>query len=395
MNSKGASAQRLFGADLIRATAIVFVILSHTFPGLTTFTLVREIRGTLGFLGVEIFFVLSGFLIGGILLKQMFAGALDSASDLTVFWKRRWFRTLPTYYLFLTLFIAVAYWIEPNSVIDARKYFWFGQALWSAHPKFFTVAWSLAVEEVFYFSLPLLLWVLMKMFGKRTLAFWVTVTFFLVFPPVLRGIFVFGDLDDGLRKVTLFRLDAIMFGVILAFLKMQVAKGWAALRYAWPIGVLGLAALIFFSTAAHGKNPSVFFDRVLQLSLVSLNLALIFPQVVEIAPPRKVFAGLILKISLWSYSMYLGHAWLAFCAVAIFSRAGWPTHGINAVILSCLNWVMTLALSAVLYPFFEKPLMDLRDRPLRSLFKLKAAFPPPPPTHPSSSANLETSGGKP
>jgi peptidoglycan/LPS O-acetylase OafA/YrhL len=83
-------ATRLFGPDLIRATAILCVLLSHTLPGATTFAAVRGIRGVLGFIGVEMFFVLSGYLIGGILLKQLFQGALDSVAGLSGFWKRRW-----------------------------------------------------------------------------------------------------------------------------------------------------------------------------------------------------------------------------------------------------------------------------------------------------------------
>ena len=109
-------------------------------PGSTTFASVRAIRSLCGFIGVEIFFVLSGFLIGGILLKQMFAGELDSASGLAVFWKRRWFRTLPIYYLFLILFLLLTRFTDGNTPTGAGRYFWFGQALITAHPKFFTVA---------------------------------------------------------------------------------------------------------------------------------------------------------------------------------------------------------------------------------------------------------------
>jgi peptidoglycan/LPS O-acetylase OafA/YrhL len=358
-------ATRLFGPDLIRATAILCVLLSHTLPGATTFAAVRGIRGVLGFIGVEMFFVLSGYLIGGILLKQLFQGALDSVAGLSGFWKRRWFRTLPNYYLFLILNLALARIAEGTLPPSAWKFFWFGEALTSEHPRFFTVAWSLAVEEWFYFSFPLLLWLTMKIVKSRNLAFWITVTGFLLVPFGLRCFVTFGNWDDGLRKVTFFRLDAIMFGVILAFLQER-PKYWQPLRRAWPIGVAGLASLFLYWLLAREISVHSFFDRVLYFDLVSLSLMFVFPAVIVMQAPGRMFGIPIRNISLWSYSMYLSHAWLAHFIGTVFATAGWSIHGVNAVIISLLIWSATIAFSALLYEFYEKPLMDLRDCSLKS-----------------------------
>src|SRR5262245_59754368 len=86
-NNETERAKRLFGPDLSRAAAILCVVLSHTFPGATTFVSVKETRSVLGFVGVEIFFILSGYLVGGILLKQLFEGTVDSVRGLSGFWK--------------------------------------------------------------------------------------------------------------------------------------------------------------------------------------------------------------------------------------------------------------------------------------------------------------------
>ena len=75
---------RIFGLDVIRSISIFLVLLSHTFA-IQIFEF--------GILGVEIFFVLSGFLIGQILIRNFDSGI--SLSKITDFWKRRWFRTLP------------------------------------------------------------------------------------------------------------------------------------------------------------------------------------------------------------------------------------------------------------------------------------------------------------
>ena len=99
------SANRVFGLDVMRALAIVWVVLVHSnymlwehwpgFPGLPFVD------------GVGLFFVLSGYLVGGILLRYATTGS-PSTWRLLDFWQRRWMRTLPNYYLFLLIKIGRA-----------------------------------------------------------------------------------------------------------------------------------------------------------------------------------------------------------------------------------------------------------------------------------------------
>ena len=86
--------QRNVGLDVIRATAILCVMVSHT---LLFLDMDRNFKSLLyfGFIGVELFFVLSGFLIGTILLKIHTRSDRLRWSDVRHFWLRRWFRTLP------------------------------------------------------------------------------------------------------------------------------------------------------------------------------------------------------------------------------------------------------------------------------------------------------------
>src|SRR5262249_33564147 len=101
-----ANADRNFGLDILRATAITLVLIAHfsaSFAALVDYTPVAQIAG---FVSVELFFVLSGFLIGKILLRTV----LRSANFATVrrFWVRRWLRTLPAYYAVITLLLALS-----------------------------------------------------------------------------------------------------------------------------------------------------------------------------------------------------------------------------------------------------------------------------------------------
>src|SRR4051794_29328701 len=86
--------RRRFGLDLVRSTAITCVLLAHMVNGLEW----------LGVYGVEMFFSLSGYLIGGILLRDVERAGRFRMLE---FLKRRWYRTLPNYYLFLAIFFAL------------------------------------------------------------------------------------------------------------------------------------------------------------------------------------------------------------------------------------------------------------------------------------------------
>ncbi|MBT8377560.1 MAG: acyltransferase family protein, partial [Bacteroidia bacterium] len=94
--------QRIFGLDVVRAIAILLVLISHStiliFPESNS-NAVFAIQ-FFGTIGVDIFFVLSGYLIGRILLKQLQTQDF-SFKNVLYFWIRRWFRTLPNYYLIL------------------------------------------------------------------------------------------------------------------------------------------------------------------------------------------------------------------------------------------------------------------------------------------------------
>jgi peptidoglycan/LPS O-acetylase OafA/YrhL len=156
---------RVYGLDILRAAAILFVVYGHggeliRTPGVLPYYHIPY------FDGVQIFFVLSGFLIGGILIRTIDRAGF-SGRELADFWVRRWFRTLPNYYLVLSLVVVLALLAGKPLPPDLHLFFLFSQNLNYPHPPFFEEAWSLAVEEWFYLLIPILLLVLIRVCDRR------------------------------------------------------------------------------------------------------------------------------------------------------------------------------------------------------------------------------------
>src|SRR5690606_10309411 len=96
---------RVWGLDIMRAIAIMTVLISHSSQFILDGS--SSLMYHSGVAGVEIFFVLSGFLIGGILIKVF--QKEYSLNNILNFWKRRWIRTIPNYYLALLINAVIAY----------------------------------------------------------------------------------------------------------------------------------------------------------------------------------------------------------------------------------------------------------------------------------------------
>ena len=362
-----ATSKRVFGADLMRAIAILIVIIPH---GLNAFsTPIHNRLGQVGLLGgtmgVEIFFVLSGFLIGSILLSL--APDFNNIRVLPSFWLRRWFRTLPNYYLFIIINIVLILLLFPKQTIpNIAPYLVFSQNwLWPNPLGFFQEAWSLAVEEWFYLLFPISLFLIYRLSKSFTTAFLLSAVIFIIIPTLVRVQMAFMpnliNWDENFRKVMFIRLDAIMYGVLAAWIKKRFLANWIKFRI--PFLVIG--SLILFFTwlfALQQTFNTSFFAKTFLFSLISIGVACTLPVCDQWTISKEnVLTRLIRSIALWSYSMYLSN--LLIVRVFIYIRPKIPPHPFLVdVIFFILFYVICAAISAVIYTYFEKPTTALREK---------------------------------
>ena len=160
---KPASSRHLPALDGLRGIAALLVVYGHWIAAgvpaeRNSWLYILDRAFWLAGSGVDLFFVLSGFLIGGILIDQR-----ESPNLLRVFWLRRATRILPLFVVFLALFAVLSRWPEPHLLIANTQPIWahalFLSNLWTAFTgrwdgSFLALTWSLAIEEQVYLALP-------------------------------------------------------------------------------------------------------------------------------------------------------------------------------------------------------------------------------------------------
>ncbi|MEK7570773.1 MAG: acyltransferase [Patescibacteria group bacterium] len=355
---------RNFGLDLLRATAIIFVLINHVFNYFIAFPKSTLIGDILGILGVELFFVLSGFLIGGIVLREFGEGI--HAHTVKRFYIRRWFRTLPLYYVLLITFVGSAAFatqqFDPHLL-----HFVFLQNFSHEALNFFGVSWSLAIEEWFYFLLPILLFFAykIKLFKGKILYF---LLLFIIFVLLARFayVFFFQPGFDDMRKHIFFRFDSLIIGVLMAGVKLQRSTWYSLFQKPWfiilPLAIIAGLAYQFWKYFPFGVLETSLFARVAAFPLLSISIALLIPFlekntfVNHFLGKIKAISVPITWISVLSYSLYLIH-------LPMFDLVkGNLLDKMPLEYMAPIALIAAFLASYVLYRCVEKPFMRLREK---------------------------------
>lgn len=351
---------RNFGLDLLRFIAILTVLISHSITVLPPkYYIVHKFI----FDGVLVFFVLSGFLIGRILIRDFEYGV--NKKKLIHFWKRRWFRTLPAYY-FTILIIIVLYLLIgadlPKKAI--LKCFFFVQNIHYRSGAFFTESWSLSIEEWFYLLIPLLIFLLNKTLKLNIKTNIVLVFFLVLFFSISIRTFIHHNTifqsvqewDMGLRSPVITRLDSILMGVLGAWFFIY-KKEWFYhnKNLMFWIGItIFIMNKIYTSYIMDGYNN--FYFNVIYFSLIPFSILLTIPAIYYMKPPSWIILKNTISIgSIISYSMYLIN-------LTIVSSIILSPLTINYWIKFILFWTLTIMGSILMYKYIETPFMKLRDR---------------------------------
>jgi peptidoglycan/LPS O-acetylase OafA/YrhL len=347
--------------------AILLVMVGHYFsvPGVGSVSLLNGYWFRLGWTGVDLFFVLSGFLIGGILLD-----ARGSSNYFKTFYARRFFRIIPLYYAWILLYVILAPLIRiflterigPVQQVDGsilahlfflqnfHEFLKTGASFW-----WFSSTWSLAVEEQFYLVAPLLV----RYLSRRSLT--TVLVLVTLGAPILRFV-VRNYCSEGpwlAYRLMPCRADALALGMLAALIwKSPKGREWLERH---SLIVYGLIAFLFYGVAYLWRWSS---DPMLLLTQTAgyTFIAIFFAGLLLLVLTERTFLmsavmrlGFLRELGGISYCVYIIHtAVFFFCHQLILHTLPAVTDA-RAAAVTFFAALLTYAIAKLSWKYFEQP----------------------------------------
>jgi len=368
---------RLHGLDHLRAIAIILVMIFHYYPSPEWLEPVAKI----GWSGVDLFFVLSGFLIGSQLLNEF---KKNNNISFRNFYIKRFFRIIPVYLVVLILYYLLPNLREGSGLPSLWKFLTFTQNLGLdlENSSSFSHAWSLCIEEQFYLLLPI---VILSLFAMRLQ----TKAGYIIVGLVILGLFLrlynwntyvqpLIDMNQGREMARSFfesiyypsynRMDGLLVGISIAaiFTFKPKIKDYLENKGNYFL-ILGIVlALLAFQL---NENLISFNNAVYGFPLISIAYGFIV--IAALSPAcflYKVKSKITFIIATLSYSIYLIHK-LIFHII----RNGIINHELdlnpNLTFGICMGFAMIAGL--LLHVSVERTFLKLRARILEAYRKRK------------------------
>jgi peptidoglycan/LPS O-acetylase OafA/YrhL len=319
------SMHRIPSLDGLRAISITLVLLSHwvSWNGISP-----QLLESYGKLGVHVFFVLSGYLITNLLLKEH---ARTSTVSLRDFYVRRAFRIFPAAFVFLAVVVAV-FWSQMRWYHVAAALFYVAN-MDDSRPWIFGHLWSLSIEEQFYLLWPL---AVKRWYRYRTA---IVLCVFLAAPVFRTALYAF-KLQSGTLSGSLpVRADQLAIGCLLAILAPRLPKVSGYLALAMLFAVIVIPAFPASSSAR-----TLFMLFVLR-PLLHVSIAGCVLHVMQV-PYRALNWDPVAWLGRISYSVYL------------WQELFLPNSGLH---LGYAGLPATLACACLSYYLVEQPMLRLRE----------------------------------
>ncbi|WP_426184855.1 acyltransferase family protein [Microbacterium sp. TWP3-1-2b2] len=352
---------RFAGLDGLRAVAVILVVTYHLFPS-------SPVRS--GFVGVDVFFVISGFLITSLLLRSSRDGRIASPRRLLDFWRRRARRLLPALAVVVTVCATAAWMLGGDVLVGIGRqvlgaatfsYNWLAVAGGSDYftataPELFRNVWSLAVEEQFYVLWPLLLPLVLLIPGR-----WMRVALTLIAAGGSAW-WMATLVADGDVTRAYFGTDSHAFGLLVGIaLSLGVTnmpeRAWmlrpGARIGSLLFGLVGLGAVLVAALLPETQD-AVTFPGALVLASVGTALTIF----AGTWPGSWLGRGLDVAPLRWigerSYGIYLWHWPVLVLAVVAMQGTG-PEVGVP-VAIGGAALALSVGAAALSYRFVEQPL---------------------------------------
>ncbi len=358
--------RRIPELDGLRAIAILMVISFHYINNqlINSSGFVAKILGKLtsfGWVGVDLFFVLSGFLIGSNLI-----GNKGSKNYFSTFYIRRVVRIIPNYYLLILLFSIICsipffssdYFLTGNNVIPKWAYLLMIHNIFMAHLQNFgnisiSITWSIGVEEQFYIIFPILVYYLKEKWLPYVLVLAIVIA------PLIRMQFT-----NWIPAYVLLpcRMDSIAFGALIAYTNHSFSLTAIVKKWIVPIVlVLAVDCLICAYLYIRFSDLGVFKNTLFAILFSGLIIfALVYKNSIYGAVLRYrtlVWIGTI------SYSLYLFHDIILGLCHRIFSISGEGLFSnLKGISVSVLALIISIGFSWLVYKKLETPFVSWGKR---------------------------------
>lgn len=360
---------KLYGLDHLRALAILFVFFYHYRIPIFDHPDWLTDAAKFGWTGVDLFFVLSGFLISSQLFSQLKKGENISYKE---FFLKRFFRIIPAYWVVVAVYFCFPFFHEREALAPLWKYVTFTQNLGLdiQHKGTFSHAWSLCVEEHFYFFLPLIL-IFLSFTNLLKKSYWLLIILFLIgfltrvynwnnlFLPAIDKENAWVYWYKYIYYPTYNRLDGLLAGVLIAALYQFLPTTWSKIS---KFGNLFLLFSLIVLTAAYvvcyeeqSYSASVFGFPLVALGYGLMTIAAISPGSIL----YKWNSTVTTFIATLSYSIYLTHKGIIHVTQELVNTLH-PAINSNIMLLICIASCVIAAL--LLNLIIERPFMRLRKK---------------------------------